>query len=240
MRALRRLPNDSIVVALRGSVVLAAREVAAAACVAAVFLVGALLAVVFAAGAFVAVVFFAGAFVAEGLLAGAFVAVLFFAGAFVAVAAPAAALRPAGAFLAVAFVGAAFAVVAFTVVAFAAVAFAVGRRVGEAVADTAFLRAVRADVGVGFPPGDFAAVAPVARFVAVATFFAATLAGGGALRAPVCFRARPACAILAPRDLAWRTVFPTSGRSNTTTDSGSWPRVSASRRRPRVGDAGPG
>ncbi|MDG4797611.1 hypothetical protein [Micromonospora sp. WMMD1082] len=161
VRAPRRLPNDSIVVARFVGVLLAARDREAVACVAAVFLVGARFVVAFAPGALVP-----GAFVVA-FAAGAFFAAAFFAGAF-----------------------------------FAAVALAVGRRVGVVVAETAFLRATRALVGVGFPPGVFAAVAPVARFAAVATFFAATLPGGGALPAPVCFLDRAACAIVAPRESA--------------------------------------
>ncbi|MGC5055075.1 hypothetical protein ACLQ2S_26940 [Micromonospora sp. DT48] len=87
---------------------------------------------------------------------------------------------------------------------FAAVALAVGRRAGVAVAETAFLRATRVLVGVGFRSGVFAAVAPVARFALVAAFFAATLRGGGPpLLAPVRFVARAACAIVAPRFLPW-------------------------------------
>ncbi len=111
----------------------------------------------------------------------AFRAVPFFVGAFFAAA------RVAGAFFAAALVaGAFFAVVAF----FAAAALAVGRRVGVAVvAAVSFFVATRAVVAVGLPPGVLAAVAPVARLVAVATFFAAALFGIGAFRAPVAFRA---------------------------------------------------
>ncbi|WP_433527985.1 hypothetical protein ACQPYA_16575 [Micromonospora sp. CA-263727] len=194
VRAPRRLPNDSIVVAFLAGAVLAARDRDAAAWLADVFLVA----------AFFVVALFAGAFVAAVFLAAAFFAGVFFAVAF---------LVTAAAFLTA---GADFAPVVFfgAVVFFAAVAFAVGRRVGEAVAETAFFRAVRALVGAGFSPGVLAAVAPVARFAAVATFFAAALRGIGALPAPVCFLARPACAIVAPRDLPWRTVFPAPGRSN--------------------------
>ncbi|SCL55995.1 hypothetical protein GA0070604_3320 [Micromonospora eburnea] len=118
----------------------------------------------------------AAAFFAVALRAVPFRAVAFFAVA-----------RVAGAFFAAALVaGAFFAVVAF----FAAVALAVGRRLGVAVvAAVSFFFAARAVVGVGLPPGVLAAVAPVARLVAVATFFAAALFGIGAFRAPVAFRA---------------------------------------------------
>ncbi|GHJ53788.1 hypothetical protein Nm8I071_30950 [Nonomuraea sp. TT08I-71] len=149
-----------------------------------------------AAGAFFAVVRVAGAFFTALLVPGAFLATAFLAGAFFATA------FLAGAFLAAAFVAGAFfaAVVAF----FAATAVAVGFRVGVAVvAEVAFFRATRAVVGVGFPPGVLAAVAPVARLVAVATFFAAALFGIGALRAPVAFLALlglvAAWAIVPPR-----------------------------------------
>ncbi|WP_431729629.1 hypothetical protein [Verrucosispora sp. TAA-831] len=112
VRTPRRLPNDSIVVALRVGAP-AARDRAAVAWLAEVFLVA----------AFFVVVFVAGARPPVALPAGAFLAAVFFA---------------AGAF---------FATVAF----FAAVAFAVGRRVGLAVAETAFLRAVRAEVAAAVP-----------------------------------------------------------------------------------------
>ncbi|MEH0844972.1 hypothetical protein V6U81_21545 [Micromonospora sp. CPCC 205711] len=103
--------------------------------------------------------------------------------------------------------GAAFLAGAFFAGALVAGAFAV--RVGAAVAAVSFLRATRAVVGVGFPPGVLAALAPVARFVAVATFFAAAFRFIGALGAPVDFRApvgrlaapvvlRRASAIVAP------------------------------------------
>ncbi|TDB76703.1 hypothetical protein [Micromonospora sp. KC723] len=62
-------------------------------------------------------------------------------------------------------------------------------RAGVAVAATSFFRAARAVVVVGFSPGDLAALAPVARLVAVAVFFAAAARFVGALRAPVAFRA---------------------------------------------------
>nr|AIS85304.1 hypothetical protein VASRM7_66 [Verrucosispora sp. MS100047] len=187
VRAPRRLPNDSIVVAFFAGVVLAVRDRDAADWEAVLLRVAAFFVVVFCAGAVAPVALPAGAFFAvarvavEVFLAGARVAVEVF-------------LATAVAFLTAGAVFAALPVFG-VVVFFAAVALAVGRRVGVAVAETAFLRAVRGVVGVGFPPGDFAAVAPVARFVAVATFFAATLAGGGTLRAVVCFLARPASAI---------------------------------------------
>lgn len=176
VRAPRRLPNDSIVVAFFAGVVLAVRDRDAADWEAVLLRVAAFFVVVFCAGAVAPVALPAGAFFAV-----ARVAVEVF-------------LATAVAFLTAGAVFAALPVFG-VVVFFAAVALAVGRRVGVAVAETAFLRAVRGVVGVGFPPGDFAAVAPVARFVAVATFFAATLAGGGTLRAVVCFLARPASAI---------------------------------------------
>ncbi|WP_204004842.1 hypothetical protein [Micromonospora lutea] len=135
---------------------------------------------VFLVGArFVLVAFWAGPLVPEDF-AGAVAVAAFFAGAFLA--------------------GAAF---------FAAVALAVGRRAGVAVADTAFLRATRVLVEVGFFSGVFAAVAPVARFAAVAAFFAATFRGGGPpLPVPPRLVARPACAIVAPRILPWATGLP--------------------------------
>jgi hypothetical protein len=162
----------------------------------AAFLTVAAWAVPLGAGVRLAVVRVAGAFftvdlVPGALLAGAFAAVAFFVVAFVA-----------GAFLAVAFVAGAF--FAAVVVFFAATAFAVGRRVGVAVvAEVSFFRATRAVVAVGFCPGALAAVVPVARLVAVATFFAAALFGIGALRAPVAFLALlglvAAWAIVPPR-----------------------------------------
>ncbi|RKN15775.1 hypothetical protein D7147_25285 [Micromonospora musae] len=112
------------------------------------------------------VAFFAGARVADvvRVRAGAFFAAFF------------AAARVAGAFF-----GGAF---------FAVAAFAVGRRVGVAVvAEVLFFRATRAVVVVGFAPGDLAALAPVARFVAAVAFFAAALRFIGAFFAPVALRA---------------------------------------------------
>ncbi|MEU6203072.1 hypothetical protein ABZ814_05720 [Micromonospora musae] len=112
------------------------------------------------------VALFAGARVAEvvRVRAGAFFAAFF------------AAARVAGAFF-----GGAF---------FAVAAFAVGLRVGVAVvAEVLFFRATRAVVVVGFAPGDLAALAPVARFVAAVAFFAAALRLIGAFFAPVALRA---------------------------------------------------
>ncbi|PWU49588.1 hypothetical protein DLJ46_09110 [Micromonospora globispora] len=93
----------------------------------------------------------------------------------------------AGAFFAGALVAGALVVGAF----FAAAVRPVGVRVGVAVAAVSFFRAVRAVVAVGLPPGVFAALAPVARFVAAATFFAATFCCIGAFFAPTAFRALP-------------------------------------------------
>ncbi|RLP95314.1 hypothetical protein EAD89_01885 [Micromonospora sp. BL4] len=110
------------------------------------------------------------------------IVVAFLAGAVVAdvVRARADAAFLAGAFFAGAFFGGAF---------LAAAAFAVGLRVGVAVvAETSVFRATREVVGVGFPPGVLAALAPVARFVAAATFFAATFRLGGIFFAPVALR----------------------------------------------------
>lgn len=159
VRAVRRLPNDSMVVAffagVRVAATVRARVVAAA-----------FFAVVLRAVPLIVAAFFAGAFFAVARVVGTFFAAALVAGAF-------------------------FAVVAFAVVAFfAAVALAVGRRVGVAVvAAVSFFRAARAVVEVGLPPGVLAAVAAVARLVAVATFFAAALFGIGVLRAPVAFLA---------------------------------------------------
>lgn len=93
----------------------------------------------------------------------------------------------AGAFFAGALVAGALVVGAFL----AAAVRPVGVRVGVAVAAVSFFRAVRAVVAVGLPPGVFAALAPVARFVAAATFFAATFFCIGAFFAPTAFRALP-------------------------------------------------
>ncbi|MBQ1026553.1 hypothetical protein [Micromonospora sp. C95] len=156
---------------------------------------------------------FAGAGLAErDRDAAAWEAEVFLVGArFVPVALPAGAVAPDD-LAAVAFFAGAF----LTGAVFAAVALAVGRRAGVAVAETAFLRATRELVGVGLVPGVFAAVAPVARFAAVAAFFAATFRGGGPpLPAPVRLLARAACAIVAPcRICRWRRVFPAPRRSN--------------------------
>ncbi|SFD03777.1 hypothetical protein SAMN05216284_11038 [Micromonospora sediminimaris] len=144
---------------------------------------------------------FAGAGVAErDRDAAAWEAEVFLVGArFVPVAFPAGAVLP-DALAAVAFFADAFLTGADF---FAAVALAVGRRAGVAVAETAFLRATRELVGVGFVSGVFAAVAPVARFAAVAAFFAATFRGGGPpFSAPVRLLARAACAIVAPCESA--------------------------------------
>ncbi|MBY8874908.1 hypothetical protein K7640_24065 [Micromonospora sp. PLK6-60] len=88
---------------------------------------------------------------------------------------------------------------------FAAVARAVGLRLGVAVAAVAFFRAVRAVVARGFSAAFVAAVAPLARLVAVAVFFAAVRFGIGALRAPWALRALP------PVLAAWAIVVPSSG-----------------------------
>lgn len=110
------------------------------------------------------VAFLAGALVADVVRAR--VGAAFFAGAFFA------AVLADGAFFGGAFL--------------AATAFAVGLRLGEAVvAETSFFRATRGVVGVGFSPGVLAALAPVARFVAAATFLAATFRLGGIFVAPV-------------------------------------------------------
>ncbi len=112
--------------------------------------------------------------------------VAFLAGALVAVVVRAragAALR-AGAFFAAALVAGAFFGGAFL----AAAAFAVGLRVGVAVvAEVSVFRATRDVVGVGFPPVVLAVLAPEARFVAVATFLAATFRLGGIVFASVPF-----------------------------------------------------
>lgn len=113
------------------------------------------------------------AFLAAAFVPGAFLAVAFVPGAFFVVA------LVVGAFFAVAFAVAVFLAVAFIPGALAAVAFGDGRRVGAAVAEVLFFCATRAVVGVGFSPGLFAALAPVARFVAAATFLAATFRGIG-------------------------------------------------------------
>lgn len=123
------------------------------------------------------VAFLAGALVADVVRAR--VGAAFFAGAFFAAA------LAAGAFFGGAFL--------------AAAAFAVGLRLGEAVvAETSFFRATRGVVGVGFSPGVLAALAPVARFVAAATFLAATFRLGGIFVAPV--------ALVGPGDLRAGTV----------------------------------
>lgn len=153
--------------------------------------------------------------------------VAFLAGALVAdvVRARAAAAFFAGDFFAAAFVAGAFFGGAFL----AAAAFAVGLRVGVAVvAEVSFFRATRVVVGVGFSPGVLAALAPVARFVAAATFFAATFRLGGIVFvfAPVALRVLPA-AILTPPLIS--PAPPDNGRARSARSS------RASARQTRVG-----
>ncbi|MFD0972944.1 hypothetical protein [Plantactinospora endophytica] len=114
---------------------------------------------------------------------------------------------PAVRFRAVAFGAVRFRVVAVVAVRFVAVAFFAGTRFDGAVrlAGAAFFVAFAAVPGrfVGL----FAAVAPVARRVAVATFFAAVVRLAGAFFAPVALRAaagRVAVRVLPPRPCAGR------------------------------------
>ncbi|MGS2616651.1 hypothetical protein ACVCAH_19295 [Micromonospora sp. LZ34] len=125
----------------------------------------------------------------------AFRPVVFFAGAVVVARERLATAFFAGAFLAAALVPGAFAA-ALVPGAFAAVADTRGRRVGAAVAEVSFFRATRAEVDVGFSPGVLAVLAPVARFVAAATFFAAAFRGSGPPWGP------PVALLVPPVDLA--------------------------------------
>ncbi|MBF9134260.1 hypothetical protein I0C86_35810 [Plantactinospora sp. S1510] len=126
------------------------------------------------------------------------------------------------AFLAVTLLGVAFLAVAFLAVAFRAVAFRGVAFFAVAFFGVAFFAAARFDGAVRFAgaaffaafamlaarlPGVFAAVAPVARRVAVATFFAAAVPFPGAFFAPVAFRAAAGLVVvrvLPPRPSARR------------------------------------
>ncbi|MDO3704983.1 hypothetical protein Q3W71_25275 [Micromonospora sp. C28SCA-DRY-2] len=124
-----------------------------------------------------------------------FLVAVFFAGAVVVARDRLAAAFFAGAFFAAALVPGAFAG-AVVPGALAAVAETRGRRVGAAVAEVSFFRATRSVVDVGFPPGVLAALAPVARFVAAATFFVAAFRFSGPPWGP------PVALLVPPVDLA--------------------------------------
>lgn len=83
----------------------------------------------------------------------------------------------------------AFLDVARLAAALAGVRFAAAVLVGIRFAAVVFFRAVRVEVDVGFSRGVLAAVTPDARLFAVATFLAAAVRLGEALRALAVFRA---------------------------------------------------
>ncbi|MFI7490265.1 hypothetical protein ACIBXA_17980 [Micromonospora echinaurantiaca] len=141
-----------------------------------------------------------------------FLVAVFLAGAVVVARDRLAAAFFAGAFFAAALVPGAFAG-AVVPGAFAAVADTRGRRVGADVAEVSVFRAARAVVGVGFPPGVLAALVPVARFVAAATFFAAAFRFSGPPWGP------PVALLVPPLDLA--AIVPPHGSALPAVDGGT-------------------